>query len=194
MDIDEDSQCMADKGSKAGMCAQPHERFQALIYKGHTCEEIYGLMRSEILRKTPLIGPYTYSDQNLLAELALYGPFREVDEVLFFHRWHGSSTYTLWPDRADRWLWFDPSAQGRIVFPHWKQLSEFLKTLGRTPGSRWQRIRCYFHLLWWMKEVRGGLRGDLYWGVRAIIIRFLKVYVPWVRTAYRALSAPQGRS
>jgi glycosyltransferase involved in cell wall biosynthesis len=194
MDIDGGGQSMTVKGSKASTCAQPHERFRALIHKAHTCEEIYGLMRSEILKRTPLIGAYTSSDQNLLAELALHGQFREVPEVLFFHRWHEASSYTLWPDGSARWLWFDPSAKGRILFPRWKQLFEFVKSVRRVPVSRLERARCYRHLIWWMNENRGVLRGDLYWGGRAMIIRFLKAHIPWIRTAYRAVSAPQGRS
>jgi glycosyltransferase involved in cell wall biosynthesis len=187
MDIDEGGKCMEIKSSAASKEPEPHNRFRKLIYKGHTCEEIYGLMRAEVLKKTPLIAPFTFSDQNLLLELSLYGSFHEVPEVLFFHRWHAKSTYYLWPNRNDRWLWFDPNAAGRILLPHWKQLSEFLATLRRVPVGRAQRARCYLHIGWWMKECRRYLLSDLYWGEREILIRWVKEHLPWLTTTYRTI-------
>lgn len=186
-DIDDVGQCMAIKSSKASSLLQPHQRLRALTNKGHTCEEVYGLIRSDVLGKTPLIASYTSSDQNLLVELSLYGQFYEVPEALFFHRWHARSTYYLWPSRVERWLWFDPHAKGRNLFPYWKQLYEYLSTIWRVP-IRWsQRVRCYLHMVTWLKECIGYLASDLYWGCRDQLIRWIKKHLPWVRSTYRDL-------
>ena len=182
-DIDDVGAFLKEKSSEVSRSEEPHERFRAMIEISHSCEEIYGLMRSDVLRKTPLIAPYTSSDQNLLAELALYGRFREVPEVLFFHRWHARSSYTLWPDRDERWLWFDPSAAGRIVFPYWKQFYEYVASIRRSPVSPDQRRQCYLHMLWWLKECRRCLANDLNWGGR----KWIKIRLPWVRTVYKAI-------
>ena len=187
-DFDDYGTRIGAKSSKSCRCATKDARFRALIYKAHTCEEIYGVIRTLVLRKTPLIGYYTSSDQNLLAELALHGRFYEVPEVLFFHRWHAASTYRLWPNHAQRWIWFDPSAEGRVVFPYWRQCREFVSTLHRSPVDLGERLRCYYHIGSWMKECRRQLLGDAFWGLRALAIRGLKAHLPWVRKAYSTLT------
>ncbi|OLD57057.1 MAG: hypothetical protein AUI54_04160 [Acidobacteria bacterium 13_1_40CM_2_56_5] len=48
----------------------------------------YGLMRSDVLRHTSLFGNFAASDLVLIAELALYGEFREIPQDLFFRRMH----------------------------------------------------------------------------------------------------------
>lgn len=183
MDINGSGERMAIKSSEASKWPEPHQRFRVMIDRSHSCEEIYGLMRAEVLRKTPLIAPYTSSDQNLLAELALYGRFFEVPEVLFFHRWHDRSTYKLWPDRSERWLWFDPSAGGRVMFPHWRQFYEYVASIRRSPARLSQRLRCYLHMLRWLRECRRNLADDLNWGGR----EWVKAHFPWVRTVYRSI-------
>jgi glycosyltransferase involved in cell wall biosynthesis len=65
---------------------RPHERFRAVIRRMNTCEEIYGVMRADVARQTRLIGSYTQSDANFLAELALRGRFCEIPEPLFYYR------------------------------------------------------------------------------------------------------------
>ena len=49
---------------------------------------VFGVIRADVLRQTRLIGAYSSSDRILNAELALYGPFYEIPEVLFFKRNH----------------------------------------------------------------------------------------------------------
>lgn len=193
MDIDGSGNCMKIKSSKASTLPEPHQRFRALLFKAHTCEEIYGLMRYEVLRKTPLIAPHTTSDQNLLAELALHGGFYEVPAVLFFHRWHSKSTYVLWPGANDRWLWFDPHAAGRLLCPYWTQLFAFISSIRRASVSWKQRGRCYLHLGSWIKDWRKYFVGEAYWWLRGMLIEWVKAHLPWVRTAYRTLHS-KGRA
>ena len=73
----------------------PHapERFRSLLFAVGG-DDFYGVMRSDILRRTPLNGSYHHSDRTIMAELALYGRFHQVPELLFFRRDH--------PDRAER--------------------------------------------------------------------------------------------
>lgn len=182
-DIDDAGIPQKNKNSEASRQREAHGRFRALINRRHSCEEIYGVMRVDTLRKTPLIASYVGSDQNLLAELALRGRFHEVPQVLFLHRWHARSTCQLWPNPADRRVWFDPRLADRIVSPHWRQLGEYLRLLVRVPADWKQRFRCFLHILWWIRDCR----AELYWQARASVIDWVKKNLPWIRTAYRAL-------
>ena len=71
--------------------AEPQQRFRSLICVNHNLHgafEIFGLIRSNILRMTPLIEYYARGDSILLARLSLYGRFYQIPESLFFKRYH----------------------------------------------------------------------------------------------------------
>ncbi len=191
MDIDDDGKFMRFKDSKASKLSESHARFSALAAKGHTCEEIYGLVRASILRTTSLIGPYTYSDAALLAELAFRGSFYEISEVLFYHRWHSASTYRLWPDSGKRWEWYDPSVKGRILFPWWTLFVAYLSVISRSRVSLAQHVRCYLRMIRWVRDWHRELWWETYWGVRALGMRFLKAHAPWLKAVHRALTGSQ---
>ena len=125
----------------------PHKRFADLILVDHWCLEIFGLIRSSSLAKTPLFGGYVASDRVLLAELALLGRFYELPEYLFFSRQHQEqSIRALYVNF--RGTWFDSSKTG-IAFPHWRIFVEYVKCLGRVPLSATERIACYYSMLRW---------------------------------------------
>jgi len=136
------------------------DRFEALIVGKHRCEEVFGLVRAEVLRKTRLIENYTDSDRTLLAELCLYGPFHEIPEVLFRHRLHSQSSVVANPSPQQRAAWFDPQLAGRLVLPGWQQLFALLSVIVHGPLSWPERARCGYHLLPWLKRRRGSLKGD----------------------------------
>lgn len=52
------------------------------------CNPVFGVVRTEVLRRTGLIRPWPSSDVTLLAELAALGQFHEVPAPLFHRRIH----------------------------------------------------------------------------------------------------------
>ncbi len=69
---------------------------------------IYGLMRSDALRKTRLFGNFMASDTVFMGELIMYGTFIEIPEQLFFRRMHEDAM--SWdPDQREKDFW-DPSS------------------------------------------------------------------------------------
>ncbi len=54
---------------------KPQDRFGDLIRIDHLCIAVFGLIRANVLQKTPLIASYIASDRVLLAELGLLGRF-----------------------------------------------------------------------------------------------------------------------
>lgn len=198
MEVDDAGQFLRLNPRLVAGYARPHERFRIIADHDHSCEEVYGLIRSSLLKKTPLMGSYCASDQNLVAELALRGKFHEVPEALFFHRLHTQSSCTLYGDRRLRTVWFDTSAQGRLLFPYERQFWEYVSLLWRVPLPWHERLRCYLLMLRWLKqygrETAKSTFWGAYWGAHEWIMISIKTYMPWVRTAYLTLVKPAGRS
>lgn len=105
------------------------ERFLQFVLPGHIVVEIFGVIRSDVLRKTPLIAGYIGSDLVLLAELGLYGPFLVVSEYLFFHREHPQRSVYSHQDPKARTTWFDTSKSGKRAMPSWRLLKEHMISL-----------------------------------------------------------------
>jgi glycosyltransferase involved in cell wall biosynthesis len=137
-----------------------HERFHDLIVVRHNCIDIFGLVRAQVLSRTPLIGAYVGSDRVLLAELSLHGKLHEVPEQLFWRRSHDENSVCL-DERSDRLAWFDPRLAGRISLPHWRILREYLAALERAPLGASERWRCTRQLLSHIRVRSAFLRRDL---------------------------------
>ena len=158
IDIDEEGKSLGTRNishiprAERGSYPKPHQRFRRLIRTDYTCEEIFGVVRSDVLRKTKLILNYTDSDRTLLAELSLYGRFFEVPEVLFYHRMHKSMSTKVYGGWQERTAWFDPGKQGRAVFPLWRQFFEYIKCIFRVPLRRTERALCFFPMGIWLRD------------------------------------------
>jgi glycosyltransferase involved in cell wall biosynthesis len=137
-----------------------HVRFRDLIFVRHSCVAVGGVMRREILGKTPLIGSYVGSDRNLLAELGLLGRFYEVPEILFYRRDHPDNTFRKY-SRHEQQRWFDPQSGKRFYLPYWKNGSEYLRSVNRARLSWDERLRCYKTIAFWYRAYRNLLISDL---------------------------------
>jgi len=137
------------------------DRFRDVIRMDHICEPDFGLMRMRTLNKTKLHGDYADSDRVLLAELALYGRFYKLPQCLFFRRSHPLQSTALTPDRRSRTVWFNPEKTGKLLFPHFRQFTEYLKAINRTPISMPDRIWCYLQMCRWFGANRSRLFSDV---------------------------------
>lgn len=146
-------------------------RFRSLsrVRPDQKCEEVFGIMRTEILAQTPLIQSYSDSDRTLLAELSLYGPFAEVPEPLFIHRIHSDNSVQV--GRQARTAWFDTAAAGKLVFPNWRQFGELLRSIWRGPISMADRLVCLTAMGPWVKRRRRWLMRDLIWAASHVLGR-----------------------
>src|SRR5882724_5779416 len=73
---------------------RPHKRLAHFLRHVHMYNCPYGLIRSDLLRKTRLYGLYPMSDHVLFAELAMLGVFVELSEPLLRIRRHPGRTFT----------------------------------------------------------------------------------------------------
>jgi glycosyltransferase involved in cell wall biosynthesis len=123
-------------------------RFGNLVLADHRCNDLFGLIRTGILRRTGGIGRYIAADRVLLAELGLHGRFETIPEPLFFVRDHPARSVNARPFH-ERTSWYDTTAPDRTVFPHWRFYREYFRLPGRARVAPLQRLRCYGHLCRW---------------------------------------------
>ncbi len=130
-----------------------HERFNEQI-KPHRCQEIFGVMRTEELRKTALIGGYSHGDGVLLGHLAILGKIYRVQEFLFFNREHEAQSRNMLVDRATYSEWFDIANKGKLLFPYWRIYFEYFKLVafqGMPLKSRYWCFRAFTREVWKFK-------------------------------------------
>ena len=136
--------------SKMGS-AYPHVRIGDLIALSHHYQ-VFGVIRLEPLKKTPLFGTFFKTDVVLLCRLALLGRFYEVPEELFFKRYHPRQSVILAMKPELYCHWLDPNLEGKRLYPRARLLMEYLKAISDSPLSLKNRILCYLTL---MARLRG---------------------------------------
>jgi glycosyltransferase involved in cell wall biosynthesis len=77
---------------------------QALTY----CNSIFGLIRTDVLRRTRLLAPLCANDNPLLVELAARGEFHLIPERLFFRRANDEIILGNSSGIRERYKWLDP--------------------------------------------------------------------------------------
>jgi glycosyltransferase involved in cell wall biosynthesis len=135
-------------------------KIMTVNHKLHGAHEMYGLIRTNQLRKTPGMRTHVRGDSVLLARLALLGRLRRIDDYLFFNRDHSdrSSKYLSRKlvrkgSRLSKYLgcgpvpsaeWWDSSLRDKIVFPEWRVLREYTRAVQETRDlTVAQRLACY---------------------------------------------------
>lgn len=146
---------------------RPHERFRDLI-RFNRCFEIFGLIRTNMLRKTPLMGNYAHGDGVLMVRLGLLGRMHKISEYLFSIRKHREQSTNMYgcyankmPDYHLYATWFDPTKKGKIIFPYWKMLQEYGSAVIQSPITWYERTICCIYIMNWMKGLRKYLMRDL---------------------------------
>jgi glycosyltransferase involved in cell wall biosynthesis len=137
------------------------ERLRAVSGLRVRCFPAFGLVRTQALLETRLMGSYIASDRVMLAELALRGRFAELDEELFWSREHEGRSTRAHKARAGRTAWFDPNRRARVVLPVWRQGVEFVRAIRRAPLARGERAACYAEMVRWVGRHYKSLGKDV---------------------------------
>ena len=83
-----------DSDGVASDDTRAHRRLARFLERIHMYNSGYGMIRSDMLRKTQLFGLYPGADYVLFAELAMLGSFVEITEPLLRIRRHPGRTHT----------------------------------------------------------------------------------------------------
>ena len=120
----------------------PDWRLAYLLRNLKQCNAVHGLMRSESLRRTRLIGGYFASDVVLLAELALIGKFMTLDEKLFYRRIHPGASRRANRTYSEVSAWFDPAKRNGVVLPLSNLFVELVRSIARSELSYAGKVSC----------------------------------------------------
>jgi glycosyltransferase involved in cell wall biosynthesis len=104
----------------------PAERFRQVLWSLRAIYPIYGVIRTEALRRTQLFRSHSGSDRILLAELSLLGQLYQIPELLLYERETLSSRSNRRPS------FFDTSNKDRPPFKHWRLCSGHLAVVLRS--------------------------------------------------------------
>lgn len=162
MVIDDEGRSIRMEESRPGLALiKPSHRFLE-AYRDTATYPIFGVIRADVLGKTPLLGGYPTCETVLLSGLSLYGRFHELQDTLFFNREHKRQMTHLYdahlPRQAD--VWYDRADSGKIVFPVWRQYIDYFLAINRPPLPWSDRVRCYIAMVEWLKR-KYRLRGLL---------------------------------
>lgn len=142
--------------------AAPATRFRELLIPWNMYYEIFGLIRRSALDKAGKMGNFSHADGILLERLALLGPFSQIDEVLFYPRFHARQSNQVYGLNYHSYTaWFDPKLKGQRVFPYWRQFKEHLAAVREGSLSITEKSRCYTAIATWLVKRRRELVKDL---------------------------------
>jgi glycosyltransferase involved in cell wall biosynthesis len=143
---------------------QASERLNEMIGPGdhsasllHMCFPIFGLIRRSALERTSLIANMPRSDDLLLVQLALLGPFVEIDDEVFLRREHEGGS-VIAAERVARGpelerllaAWFDPNRKAVFPATFTKLGFGYLKAVMWTPMVFRERLACLKYVLGWI--------------------------------------------
>lgn len=132
----------------------PPARLRSLLHTDGG-DDFYGVIRTDVLNRIGPHGSYFNADRVFVAGLALYGPFYQVPEVLYFRREHPNRlTRATTRDRA---AGLDPVRRNRLRHPtvrlYGEYVTGFFRTIRRAPLSATDRWRCNLEVLRWVATV-----------------------------------------
>jgi hypothetical protein len=139
---------------------EPHIRFHEFLFD-YMVYEIYGLIRSDVLRKTPLFGGFGHEDGVLLAHLGMLGRFQEVPEYLFLNREHPDKSWNFYKTYREYTVWLVPSKAGKILLPRWRMGYEYVNAIVAVPLERREKILCYLQMVAWIRTFWKSLIANL---------------------------------
>lgn len=136
------------------------ERFREAIRRNRLVSAIYGLIRTDALRKTGGLGSFPGADVTLLAELTLYGRFWEIPRPLFYRRLHGAASTRLTTMEAVQ-EWFDPKKKDLLFLYLWTHLFKHVAGIRRASLKCSEKLGLFGVLARWIIGVRGHLFEEL---------------------------------
>jgi glycosyltransferase involved in cell wall biosynthesis len=123
-----------------------HQRFRQFFATQGLSHALYGVIRSDVLRRTALIGSFPMSDRVLLGELSLHGQLFEISDALFYRRVHSRMLSSLIKREVDLVGWFHPAKIIHFAFPRWRRLWEYLRAIQRSSLNISEKVRCVLQI------------------------------------------------
>jgi glycosyltransferase involved in cell wall biosynthesis len=142
--------------------SDPVSRFDHVIADMRLNNALNGVVRSSVLRRTALIPDYDPSDVVLIAEIALNGKIRRLEDTLFFRRMSAASATKL-KSREELMSTYYVNKSFGTYFPAIRQTGGYLGATVRAPLSVRDRLRMLRRVgrsaYWDLRNVLRGVAG-----------------------------------
>jgi glycosyltransferase involved in cell wall biosynthesis len=129
------------------------ERFRSLLFDNGGDDD-YGVIRTEVLRRTAMKESYHHADRTIIAELSLYGRFYQVPDWLYFRREHADRAERAHPSMRGRCANMDPRRADRLRHPAVRLYGEYIwayvTAIHRAPLPAADKRECYRYLAEWL--------------------------------------------
>jgi len=144
IDADGDMLALVDSNLPNIGSGNPAKRFHDIAVEVFACFEVFGVIRTDALRRTDLHLPFRGSDKALLAELALMGPMGYLNEPLFHSRDHiNRFTHQVLMDGETVLEWYDPRIEKRVRQQQLELFRQYLRIIHRHVVDYRTRWQCY---------------------------------------------------
>jgi glycosyltransferase involved in cell wall biosynthesis len=131
------------------------ERFRSMLFESGG-DDIYGVIRTALLRRIKPLGSHHHADRTLVTELALRGPFYNVPDWLYYRRDHPQQAERANPTMRSRCANLDPRRADPLRHPAVRLYGEYLwgylAAIHNAPLTQADRRECYGALLQWAKS------------------------------------------
>lgn len=123
----------------AALHPRPSKRFNTVRRSLVLNNAQNGVIRLNVLRRTPLDRPYPHGDLVLMAELALHGRFILLPEILFYRRM-GPTTSSMRLSPTDLQAFFERGSTPRPWLDRWRRRIDYFTTVLRAPIGSWEKL------------------------------------------------------
>jgi glycosyltransferase involved in cell wall biosynthesis len=123
---------------------RPSERFKAVARSLKLNNAMSGVMRLDVLRRTPLVRLYPGGDLVLTVELALHGRIVLLPELLLYRRF-GPQTWSMRLAPNDRQVFLYARSGVEPRFARWRHRIAVLQAVLRAPISASEKLRTLLH-------------------------------------------------
>lgn len=152
---------------------RPCQRVEHVIRTVRWATALFGLIRTDVLRKTRLVQPYFAADHVLLVEIALMGQIWEFPETLFQRRFHPLVSTEAHKHWRDIQMWFNPTQKGikRFAPPVLRLGLENVEAIVRASLPPGERFSCGLAFLraWIPKQSRRLYSQRTRFGIRTTL-------------------------
>lgn len=150
---------------------RPADRLRGVLLHTVWCYELFGVVRTDAMRRTRLHRNSSSAGKVFVAEIALHGRCFEVPEVLFFNRRHAGQ-FTMLTTAEAQQRFDNPLRKPRVFkLPHQIPCTiDYLSCICRAPISFSDRLKCLmvlaryvFQVGKWGRIVTNTVRGLGMW-------------------------------
>jgi glycosyltransferase involved in cell wall biosynthesis len=145
----------------------PVKRFHDMTLYDHPMFTLFGVIRSDALRCTPLLEHYPASDRILMGRYALMGQVARVPEFLHLNREYPGTSVKKYGDKYRLMAMYNPSIAGKITLPNWLILWGFIRAIFAYPLTLQQRVKSLGVLWKWQYPRRDKLGRDISRAIKA---------------------------